>query len=643
MRKESKERSSSWLQYLENEQQQQRLALAGLVVGLVAFVSVYFKSLWYPFIFDDAPTITGNVLVNHGDLSILFAANSRWVSMIINNLTVKLFGMNVFYFRIINLLMHGGLGILVVYTAKLLLSQLKDNEWVYPRRNLLASVVALLFLLHPVQTQTAIYISQMRLEGLVLFCTLGLILVLQQLKQSSNWLSWSGWYGLAAFICFIAAGSKEIMIVIPFLIGMTEYTFFAQGDLKKWSQTMLTYLPIFLILYGTFMMFSCPFSVKQVMSLDIALDNNRGNILTSGLDQKITSWHFLSGQFRIMVHYIKIFFIPTGLTFDYGWKLPSSWFELSVGMNLGALLLFWAYMLVRFFRDKTDIIVWATTWFFMGLLPRTSIIPTAELVCDYKTYMSSFGMMLLLAYLLVRGFEYLVTFAKGYEKQLGGICALFLIGIMSYSSEQCNQVWANDYSFWTHVVENQEHKTARVYNNYAAALHSVKQNDKALEMLHASCKADLTYAEPWINLGICASNEGSEEKAMEYFQKAVSFKHEPHKEAFANLANLYCKSGQAEKALTTVLPAIQLDPYYKVAWNVLALAYAKLGYKEGTEHAFSQMKTKSGHIDTERHLAAAYFFKNDIPNALTLLERVLTYNDSYFFNFMAGSCYYKQK
>lgn len=145
----------------------------------------------------------------------------------------------------------------------------------------------------------------MRLEGLVLWATLLLLLCLRNLHHARTTAAWIGWYSTAAILCFIAAGTKEIMIVIPFSWHHGIY-FFCCGNIKKWASNMLLYIPLFIVLYGTFLHYSRPFSLEQVLTFNIHLDNNRGNILTNS-NQKISSFHFLSGQFRIMMHYIRIF------------------------------------------------------------------------------------------------------------------------------------------------------------------------------------------------------------------------------------------------------------------------------------------------------------------------------------------------
>lgn len=52
------------------------------VVGItfIGVIITYWSSFWYPFIFDDVPTIVQNFLVNHGSVAKIFNAHSRWAT-----------------------------------------------------------------------------------------------------------------------------------------------------------------------------------------------------------------------------------------------------------------------------------------------------------------------------------------------------------------------------------------------------------------------------------------------------------------------------------------------------------------------------------------------------------------------------------
>lgn len=618
------------------------LKVWGLIAVVVGTVVTYFQSLWYPFIFDDVPTITHNYLVKLGSLSQIFNAHTRWVSVMINNLTARFAGFDPFYFRLVSLAMHLTLGLVVFGLLRTLLSGLKNKSWAQQNADWLSVIAAGLFLLHPVQTQTATYISQMRLEGLALLTTLLTIWSMVNMARArSEMVQWA-WYATAIGLAFISAGTKEIIIVLPMLALLTEWFFVAQGDRSIFFKRLLWYLPLVAVFYLTFTHFPTPFSVSQVLKLDIALDNNRGNILTGALDKKITSLHYLSGQFRVLFHYFTMFVWPFGLSFDYGWALPTSWLSLDVLGYLALLCLMAAYVIRRWWKDPLDVVAWGAVWFFIAIIPRASIVPSAELACDYKTYLGSPGMMLVLAYGLLSATQWLASWLAFDRAKIATsvmvVCALFC----SIVSNRRNVTWSSELNFWTDVIEKQEHKSSRVYNNYAAALYGSGQKERGIAMLHESCKADPLYAEPIINLGTCALFAGNKDEAIAYYEKAVSYTHEPHAEAFASLASLYAERNLIEKAVSTIIPALQLNPFYPAAWDLLISLYQQLGHPSGAQHALQQKMNTTDKFDLDRHVAAAYFFQNNIPEALTLLEKVVLQDDCFLYNFMAATCYYQQ-
>ena len=48
-------------------------------------------------------------------------------------------------------------------------------------------------------------------------------------------------------------------------------------------------------------------------------------------------------------------------------------------------------------QNATSIIAFGFLWFFIAIGPRSSFIPSSELLTDYKTYLASLGVLLLLA------------------------------------------------------------------------------------------------------------------------------------------------------------------------------------------------------------------------------------------------------
>ncbi|NDD55408.1 hypothetical protein EBZ39_16360, partial [bacterium] len=151
---------------------QQIMSAAAMVVALLALtIYVYYDSLWYGFVYDDFPTIINYVHARTVDFWGVFLKSPRWVSRLLNQITYVAQGENPFWYRLVNLFIHlanGLLALVVVYKSTRSLTNTGFDRPAFFN----ALFVSMLLLLHPVQTQTVLYITQMRLEGIVLFCVL---------------------------------------------------------------------------------------------------------------------------------------------------------------------------------------------------------------------------------------------------------------------------------------------------------------------------------------------------------------------------------------------------------------------------------------------------------------------------------------
>jgi len=63
------------------------------------------------------------------------------------------------------------------------------------------------------------------------------------------------------------------------------------------------------------------FPVLESFGLQMEARNNIGNLLTEKFTDKITPLHYCISQFKVMLHYIRIFIWPFGICIEYDWKL----------------------------------------------------------------------------------------------------------------------------------------------------------------------------------------------------------------------------------------------------------------------------------------------------------------------------------
>ena len=550
--------------------------LPPILLSIITFL-FYYPSLWYPFMWDDLPTITKNIHVIWGSKNLFneFYANNRWISNFLNQFNYKYWQTNTFSFRLINLIIHISIGILIFFLILKLFSSLKQSNFLSENAYIISILASGLFLLHPTQTQTATYINQMRLEGTVVFFTIAILLTFTYAANTTNIYLKMFLYSLTLILSSFAAGTKEIIIVFPFLVLLVDWFFVAQGNWKNLIKRILVHALICLSLFGTFAKWSWkPPQPKQITQM--AVPNNRGNILTSTPEEKITPKPFMISQFKIILHYLTIYFWPFNLSFDYEYKLSTSIWNMDVIFPFLTLLLILLFAIFLFIKNKTNFISFCVAWFFISILPRASVIPATELVCDYKTYLASFGVLLFIAVLFTYLIKKLIIFISNFSKtkyQPRYQLALLTLIILSfaYSTKTRNLVWSSELAFWEDVIKKAPTK-ARAYNNLAVALAESGRVSDSMETYKKAMQCDPTYAEPVINIAIQYQSQGKNDIALQYYEKALTLK-EGHPEMFLNLGVLHFQQQEYERAEKYFKVAISLKSYYSKAHFNLARTY----------------------------------------------------------------------
>lgn len=540
---------------------------------------IYYPTLWYGFIFDDLPTITNYIHIKEFNPVALFFSSPRWIPRVLDQITYRFWDIQPFAYRIVNLALHMSCGVLLFFLVLNFVRRLERFSWMQERAYLIASLVSALFLLHPVQTQTATYIIQMRLEGLVtLFTLLVLTTFIKAVDASSERICWV-WYGASLVLTAFAAGTKEIIVVMPFLVLIVDWFFIAQGDLQNLKTRWKMHLGYFTTLFGMLAFFGL-LRMRTLTSLvGAAVHNNRGNILTGGFEQPITFFPFFISQFKVLLHYLFIFIWPFNLSFDYEVKLATSIFSVDVIIPVLLFIGIARGMWLLWKRDKAHPINFGLVWFFLATLPRTSIFPSTELICDYKTYIASPGVFFMFALGIMWLFGYIINNIKVSDEEhtdelvwpMLGILVIAL-GCMTWNR---NHVWSSELNFWKDVVEKAPGK-ARGYNNYAVALMELGNVDEAIKQFENAVARDAWYAEPHINMATIWHSRGQRDRAMAHYQRAFEIG-EGHPELFHNLGLFHLEEKAFDKAQACFEKAIELRPYYSRALCQLGKLYQLQG------------------------------------------------------------------
>jgi tetratricopeptide (TPR) repeat protein len=559
----------------------------------------YYPSLTYPFQFDDLANITKKFDIRFSDPLSSWWRNRRWMGEWLNRLNFEWGRFDPYYYRLTNLIVHILVGVLVFFLILEGCAYLKKRVFFAKHALAIASATSALFLLHPVQTQAVSYAIQARLEGLATFFVLLTLFLFLKAFQVKNIFVKYGLVASTLLIGFISCGTKEIAIVSPFLAILIDWFFLAEESWENFKSRLWFHGVFSFVIFATFIHYLTPKYVSEIASLKVTTANNRGNVLTKHAHDVIKPFDFLISEFKVILHYLSMFLWPFSISVEYDWKLSESFFAPDSFFPFLSLVSLFALSCYSIIKKKFTFFGIGLLWFFVAVAPRSTIIPSPELICDYKTYLASIGWLFILATAFVATITFIMknisklpSFLYKPIPQLA-IVVIFALPI-GYGAMQRNIVWSTPVEFWRDITIKAPYK-ARGHNNLGVALSEENKFSEAIPCYIEAIRLDRFYSDPWSNLAVAYSVQGDTDKAIGALKQAIRiFPNYP--EAFNNLGTLMIKKKNYEAAEKILNTALRLRPYYGKAFYNLGRLYMDKGDHEKAWQYFK--KATEGDLDT---------------------------------------------
>lgn len=588
------------------------LVFSTLLLATISYI-FYWPSLNYGFKFDDAPNILKFYGIRNKSFQELFFSSTRWISSWLNTLYYAFNKFDPFIYRLANVSFHTLSGLLVFYIIYQCTSRYShksfnrcsEKNFIKNYSFLIAFTTAILFLLHPVQTQTVSYVIQGQLEGLATFFTLSIIATFIAAATTSSKVIKYSLYTASLILAFFSTGTKEIAIVAPLLTILVDWFFIAQGTIKEIRKRTVYYLFLFGIAGICYIYLLKPHFIKHLLTLNRHVENKMGNVLTAAPQDKITVFSYFISQFKVILHYIGIFIWPFNISADYDWKICSGILAYDCFIPLLILASLAFFILYRLYNNKTDILSFCFMWFIIVVTPRSSIVPDTELLADYKTYLASPSILFLISLGLIKALTILMNLTssqatlstkrnpeQSYTQYSLLYCSIVLLIMlpMGYLTYSRNHVWKDEQSFWGNVLERAP-KKARAYNNYGIVLYEQKRYKKALDYFDKAIELDSSYPDPWINKS-CAYNQLHDlDNALQAALKSVEVN--PILETYHNLGYVYMCREEYTKAKKYLKHVVKNQPTHGKALFNLGCVYNELGNKQKTWQCFKKCCTQA--------------------------------------------------
>ena len=533
-------------------------------------VAVYYNSLHNEFLFDDLQTIVEQKSAGGpGEFAQLQAllrgrAAYRPIRSASYAFDYALSGLDPWGYHLSNVAYHTLSATLVFLIARTLFNQTG-----------LALFTAILFAVHPVQTEAVTYLSGRRdvLSGL--FVLLGFYIFLRY-RQTGR----AGYLGGVLLLYPLAFFSKESGIILPLLCF--SYDVISRIQVKgrggglppfreiwacAWSavrEARLLYLPLIVLAGG--LAFYVLFLVRGTW----VRTYYGGSLWFTGLTMA-----------RVFLQYIKLLIFPLTLNADYSYNafpVTTSWADANALLAVLILVALGCGLLS--ILQSRPLVAFGGAWFFVALLPVSQIIPHHEMMAEHFLYIPSVGFFLMVAAL----FDPLVDRPRVAPMlYAAGVVALLLLSLRTVWR---NADWRDELTLWGKTVQVAP-QAARARNNLGAAYLRRGELTRAEAELEAAVQIKPDFAVAHGNLGKIFLDRDGLERAERELQTALRLKED---EVIPRLwlGAVYVRKGQMAEAEQQFRAALASPPYDAYAYNNLGVLFAKGGRVKEAESAFRE-------------------------------------------------------
>ncbi len=347
----------------------------GCVLAVIG-VALYVHTLDAPFIFDDTAAIVDNASIRGWNPTQVLAPprDTPTAGRPVVNLSLAanyaLGGLDVRGYHAVNIAIHVCCALLLYGIVRRTLSPpCSVPSCLSP--DAIGFLSALLWLVHPLQTECVTYVTQRTESIMALFFLLTVYAAIRADGSPRR-----GWWSTAAIAaCALGMASKESMVTAPLLVILYDWAY----RKEPWSAVFRRRRGLYTGLLATW-----------VILLALMVTGPRAGSV--GFGHGVTAWEYGLNQCVVIVGYLGRVMWPAGLLLDYGFPRALTLREAAPFVAVViALVALTAVLLVR--RPRLG---YPAAWFLIVLAPTSSVIPIAtEVAADRRVYLALAGLAVL--------------------------------------------------------------------------------------------------------------------------------------------------------------------------------------------------------------------------------------------------------
>ncbi|MGD1031387.1 MAG: tetratricopeptide repeat protein [Opitutaceae bacterium] len=464
----------------------------------------------------------------------------------------------------------------------------------------LAFAVALLWTVHPLQTESVSYVIQ-RAESLMgLLYLLSLYCFVRGCEGRGS----LAWRAASVIACACGMATKEVMVSAPLVILFYDRAFISGSCREAWHRRRGYYAA----LSATWLLLAW---------LVIGAGNRGG---TSGFGSGVPVFRYWLTQPGAIARYLRLCLWPAGQVFDYG----TPWVAHAASVLPQAFL--------------TAVLIGATGWAlgrapgpgggpasaagsaiplwgFLGLMFFAVLAPTSLIPGNRQT-LAEHRMYLALIPVLVAFFAAIAAVAGGRSRAVLPILALVLAVPLALATVHRNKAYRSALSLYSSDAANAPGNPFAQANLGTALLQDGRNEEAALHLREA-LRLQPFYPIAEDNLGNALLRAGGRTEAEEHYREAI--RQDPNfADPHNNLGYALLEEDRVAAAAAEIETALRLDPNLVEGRNNLARALARQGR---LPEALAQYRLVLGaspeYAEAHNDFGIALAQAGDLPGAIT--------------------------
>ena len=578
---------------------QKFLPLVVVAAGLFA----YGNSFQGAFLFDDMGSIPENPTIrhlwppwqclappHHGGLTV----EGRPLINLSLAINYALGGLQVWGYHALNLAVHIFAGLTLLGIVRRTLRQPVLRNRFGAAADELALATAVLWTVHPLQTESVTYVIQRAESIMGLFYMLTLYCFIRGVDSPRPRL----WYGLSVTACALGMASKEVMVSAPLMVMLYDRAFlsasFREACRRRW--------PLYVGLTGTWTLLSLVLAAGQLP-------------VTSMNAQRLgrSWWQYLAMQPAVILYYLRLCVWPSPLSLEHYSPIATAWQTVVPAAAVVVVLVaasVWAWRTAP---------VWGFVgaWFFLILAPSSSFIPLLSPIYEHRMYLS----LAAVASLVVVGLYSLIG------RRSRAVFALMAIGL-GFLTWRRNQDYRSEVVFWQDAAVKSPNSPFAHYS-LGVAWGRAGRLEEAIGEYREALRLDPDYEDAHNNFGVALGKVGAVQEAFEQYQQVLRLN--PHNaEAHYNWGNALLRLGRLQEAIEHYRQAVRFNPNFAEAHNNLAVGLGNVGaVQEAMEHWQLTVRLKPDHADAHYNWGNALAQLGRLQEAIEHYEQAVRIKPNY--------------